>query len=282
MKTQLKADMMLIVVAMLWGTSCLLTKIALEDLSEFNLIAFRFAFGFVLAYPVFRKSLKTDRKTMGYSAVLATNYCVTLALMTFGVRYTSVSKAGFLTCLASVFIPLLNLLVFRKNPGKKILFCAAATFVGVYLLTMGGTSDASGINLGDVLCTLCSLSFSIQVMLIAHFVRRADAITLTVFQMGFVGVYNLILSFIFETPHLPTTQASWVSSLLLCVGCTVIALLLQNIAQKHTTDTRAGIIFATEPVFAVISAYIVLGEILTKMGWAGAAILLSCIVLLEV
>jgi drug/metabolite transporter (DMT)-like permease len=146
---------------------------------------------------------------------------------------------------------------------------------------MGGTSDNSGINLGDILCTLCSLFFAIQIMLIARFVKRADAITLTVLQMGFVGVYSLAASFIFESPHLPATTASWVSSLLLSVGCTAIALLLQNTAQKHTTDAHAGIIFSTEPVFAVISAYIVLGETLSRAGFAGAAILLLCIVLLE-
>ena len=282
MKTQLKADMMLLIVAMLWGSSCLLTKIALEDLDEFNLVAFRFILGFSLAFPVFFKSLKIDVKTIGYSAIIATNYFVVLALMTFGVNYTTVSKAGFLTCLAGVFIPLINIIVFGKKPGAKIMFCAVATLAGVYLLTMGGTTGGSGINLGDVLCTLCSLFFAIQVMLVAHFVRRADAITLTVFQMGFVGLYNLAASFIFEAPHLPTTQSSWISSLLLCIGCTIIALLMQNIAQKSTSDTHAGIIFSTEPVFAVISAYVVLGETLSRTGWAGAVILLLCIVLLEV
>ena len=280
--TQFRADLMLVVVTICWGTSCLLTKIALEDLQELTLNAIRSLLGFVLAFIVFYKMLKIDKKTIKYSALISLNYFFVLALMTYGVRYTSVSKAGFLTCLAGVFVPLINLVAFKKIPEKKIVFCALTTMFGVYLLTMGGTNLDTGVNIGDLLCVLCSMFFAVQIMLIGYCVKRIDAITLTVFQNGFVGVYYLITSFIFETPHMPTTKESWISVLLLCIFSTVIGMLFQNIAQKYTTDTHAGIIFTLEPVFAVISAYIVLGETLTRLGYTGAIILLACIVLLEV
>ena len=282
MNIQLKADIMLIFVAIFWGSSCLLTKIALEDLQEFNLIAVRFLIGFVLSFVVLFKKLKVDKRIIKYAVALSGNYFFVISFMTFGVQYTSVSKAGFLTCLAVVFVPLLNLAVFHKRPERKTLFCAALAFVGVYMLTMSGAVNGEGINMGDVLCTLCSLFFAIQIMLTGYCVRRADALTLTVFQMGFVSLSTMIASLIFETPHLPTTNISWLSIILLSVTSSVLGTLLQNTAQKHTTDTHAGIILTLEPAFAVIFAYLFLHETLSLGGYVGGLVLLFSIVILEV
>lgn len=273
---------MLVFVAVFWGSSCLLTKIALEDLQEFNLIAVRFLIGFILAFIVFFRKMKVDKIIIGYAAALSGNYFMVMSLMTFGVQYTSVSKAGFLTCLAVVFVPIINLLVFRKKLERKTVFCAALAFIGVYLLTMSGAENGGGINLGDILCTLCSLFFAIQIMLTGYCVKRADATTLTVFQMGFVSAATLIASLIFETPHLPTTNISWLSIILLSVTSSVLGTLFQNIAQKHTTDTHAGIILTLEPAFAVIFAYVFLHETLALGGYLGGLILLASIVILEV
>ena len=272
---------MLVIVAMFWGSSCLLTKIALVDLQEFNLIAIRFLAGFALTAVFFFRKLKTDKRAIGYGAALSVNYFVVVALGTFGVQYTTVSKAGFLSCLAGVFVPIICVFAFGKKLDIKTAICAGATFVGVYMLTMSGAAGGGGINLGDVLCTLCSLFFAVHILLTGFFVRRTDPLPLTVFQMGFVGVGNLAASFVFETPHFPTTKISWLSVLLLSVLCTACGTLFQNMAQKHTSETHAGIILTLEPVFAVIFAYAILKETLTAGGYVGALILLVGIVVLE-
>ncbi|MCL1982597.1 MAG: DMT family transporter [Clostridiales bacterium] len=282
MRTQVKADLMLVLVAMFWGSSCLLTKIALEDLQEFNLISIRFLAGFVLSSVILLRKRRISKKTVLYSALISANYFVVVAFMTFGVQYTTVSKAGFLTCLAGVFVPIICVFVFKKKLDKKTVFCVVATFVGVYMLTMSGAGDGGGINLGDVLCTLCSLFFAVHILLTGHIVKRADPMALTVFQLGFVGLYNLAASFFFEAPHLPTTGASWLSVLLLAALCSVCGTLLQNMAQKHTSETHAGIILTLEPAFAVMFAYVFLKETLTAGGYIGALILLASIVILEV
>ena len=272
---------MLVLVAFFWGSSCPFTKIALEDLDEFNLIAIRFLIGFALAALFLFRKLKTDIKTIGYAAAISLNYFCVLALMTFGVRYTTASRAGFLTCLACVFVPMICVLFFRAKLERKIVFCSVTTLIGIYLLTMGGEFGGIGINLGDILCTLCSLFFAIHIMLISFAVKRVDAITLAAWQMGFVSVYNIIASFIFESPHLPTTGFSWLNVFWLGAICSVSAAILQNTAQKHTSETHAGIIFTLEPVFAMIISYYFLSELLTFWGYIGAAILLASIVLLE-
>ena len=282
MSTQLKADLMLIMVAAFWGSSCLFTKFALEDMDEFNLTAVRFAVGFAAPAIFLFKKLKTDWRTIGYSALLGLNYFFVVGFMTFGLRFTSVSNAGFLTCLAGVFVPFICVIFLKMKLDKKTVFCAISTLFGVYLLTMGGSGGSLGINLGDVLCTLCSLFFAIHIILIGYVVKRADVITLTMYLMGFVTLYNLVAAFIFETPHLPTTLNSWFNVLWLGVVCAVGGALLQNMAQKQTSETHAGIIFTLEPVFAMMFAYAFLNELLTLWGYLGAAILFGSILLLEV
>ena len=282
MKTQMKADIMIVLVALCWGSSCLVTKFALEDLQEFNLTAIRFLVGFAPSFILFYRRLNIDKTSITFSAALAANYFVVMAFFSFGVQYTSVSKAGLLTCLAGVFVPVINFLVFRKRIGAKTVFCALATVFGVYILSMGGVNETLGLNIGDMFCVLCSLFFAIHIMLVGFAVKRVDAVTLTVFQTGFVGFYSLLAAFLLETPGLPQTAGSWFSVLWLSVICGVIAMLLQNTAQKYTSDTHAGIIFTIEPVFAVFLAYLFLGETLTFYGYIGGAIILACIVLLEI
>jgi len=282
MKTQLKADLMLVLVTVFWGSSCPFTKIALEDLDEFNLTAIRFFIGFILPVIFLFSKLKTDKKTILYAALVSFNYFFVVALMTFGVRYTTASKAGFLTCLAGVFVPIICVFLFKAKLDNKTVFCVITTFIGVYLLTMGGASGNLGVNIGDILCTLCSLFFAVHIILIGFIVKRVDAITLTVWQMGFVSLYNMIASIIFETPHLPTTGLTWLNVFWLGAVCSIGGALFQNIAQKHTSETHAGIIFTIEPVFAVGFAYAFLGELLIFWGYIGAAILLASIVLLEI
>jgi len=281
-KIQLRADLLLIIVSACWGSTCLITKIALGDLQEFNLTALRFLIGFAFGLIVFFKKIKIDRQVIKYSAIISINYFVVMAFMTFGVMYTTVSKAGFLTCLAGVFVPVIGVLVLKEKIKLKVVICAVTTLVGVYLLTMGGVKGGFGISLGDILCILCSIAFAVQIILIGFVVKRADIITLTVIQMAFVGILNLIASFIFETVHLPTTGGSWLSVLWLSIICSVGANLAQNFAQKHTSETHAGIIFTLEPLFAVLLAYIFLGEVLTFVGYIGAAVIFTSIILLEI
>jgi len=281
-KTQLKADLMLILVAAAWGSSCLFTKIALDDLDEFNLSAVRFFIGFAIPALTFFRKLQIDRKTIGYAAAIALNYFFVIGFFTFGVRYTSVSNAGFLTCLASIFVPFICVFVFRMKLDKKTIFCAFTTLVGVYLLTMGGTDGSIGMNLGDILCILCSLFFAIHIILISRVVKRVDVLQFTTWQMGFVSLYNLIASFIFETPHLPTTFHSWFNVFWLGAICAGGGAMLQNFAQRHTSETHASIIFALEVVFAAFFAFVFLNEILTIWGYAGGLVLLGSIILLEV
>ena len=118
--TQVKADFMMLIVTMLWGSSYLFMKMGLDSLQGFNLIALRFCLAFLLAGIVFYKRLmKINSKTVLYGFLLGTILFLAISVVTMGLNFTSISNAGFLFSLSVVFVPLLLAIFFRKRPEKK-------------------------------------------------------------------------------------------------------------------------------------------------------------------
>ena len=280
MRTELKADLSLILVTMFWGISCLLTKVGLGGIQEFNLIALRFIIAFFLSGLVFYKKFKEiDPITLKYAAILGTILFSILTFMTFGVKYTSVSNAGFLTCLAGVFIPILAFIFLRQKQEPKVWVSACLAVIGVYLLTIHETIH---FNIGDFYCVICSLIFAIYIMITNRLTRMVDSVLLGVLQLGFVGFYSLIFSLILESPSFPTTTETWLVVLALSILCSAFGFIAQTVAQQHTTATHTGIIFCLEPAFAAIFAFLLLHEVLSFRGYIGALLLFISILLVEI
>jgi len=275
-----QADLMLLMVTMFWGTSCLLTKIGLGGIGEFNLIALRFVIAFTLAAIIFWKKIITaDKKTVKYGAILSVILFTEYIFMTFGVKYTTVSNAGFLTCLAGVFVPIIAFVFLKQKPERKVLICISLTAVGIYLLTVNAKLT---FNFGDLLCTLCSLTFAFHILAIGRFTLEVDSISLGVIQLGFAGVYSTIFSFLFEHPALPSTAQSWLVVLSLSILCTAVAFIVQTVAQKYTTPVHTGLIFSLEPVFTAVTAFLFANEVLPLKGYFGGLLMVVSIIYVEV
>jgi drug/metabolite transporter (DMT)-like permease len=276
---QRKADLALIMVVMFWGTSNLLTKVGLGDLSEFNLIALRFVIAFALTSVIFRKRLAAvDFNTVKRAGMLSIILFFVFIFATFGVRHTTVSNAGFLTCLSGIIVPMINFAVFRIKQDKLTVISIVMALAGVWLL-IAGTSIT--FNIGDILCILCSVAFAVHILVTERLTKDVDSVALGVIQLGFVGIYAVVFSFMLETPTLPVSFSNWMVVLGLSVFSTAIAFVTQTVAQKYTTATHTGLIFTFEPLFSVLIAYIFLGEILSLRGYAGAALMLASLMLVE-
>jgi len=280
LKAQTKADLALILVTMFWGASCVLTKIGLSGLEPLTMMAIRFLLAFVLSAAVFWKRIAASNlTTIKYSAILAGILFVVYIFMTYGVKYTSASNAGFLTCLASVFIPIFAFVFLRQKQEKKVLFSICLATVGVALLSF----DASlKFNIGDVLSILCSVAFAVHILVMGTYTKRVDSLALGILQLGFAGIYSLAAAFIFETPALPQTTQSWVIVLILSIFCTAVGFIVQSVAQKYTTPSHTGLIFTMEPAFAAFFAFMFLGEVLAVRGYIGEVLMIISILIVEV
>jgi Predicted permease, DMT superfamily len=276
-----KADLILVIVTALWGSSYLFMKIGIESLATFNLLALRFLLAFGITLLLFWKRLvrRTDRTTLLYSLVLSLNLLAVFSTILIGLHTTSASKAGFLLALTVVFVPLLNGIIYRVLPEPKIVAGVILALIGIGLLTWnGGLSLGSG----DLFCILGALSNAVYFLLADRFTKRSDPVTLGVWQMGMTGILAFLISLIFETPHLPSTPSSWMSVLGLGILCSAAGYMLQNIAQKYTLSTHAGLIFTLEPVFAALFAFAFFGEILPARSYLGAGLVLVSVMLMEI
>ncbi|MGG3471091.1 DMT family transporter [Neobacillus pocheonensis] len=279
MKTQLRADLMLLMITFFWGASILLTKMGLEDLQGYNLISLRFTLAFLLSGIVFYKHLlKTDFKTVKYAFLLASILFIVYVFATFGTKYTSVSNAGFLFSLTVIFIPVISFLFLKQMPEKKVVLGIVLSIVGIGLLTL---HNQLKIGYGDLFCILCALFYAIHIMVTGKIAKQVNSISLGVLQLGFVGLFSMIFSIFMEKPKLPDNYESWFSILALSIFCTAIAFIVQIIAQQHTSPTHTGLIFSLEPVFSAIFAFFFTGETLTTKGYLGATLLLISVLVAE-
>lgn len=279
MNKQIKADLMLLMITVFWGASYMLTKLGLGDLEPFNLTAIRFIIAFILSAAVFHKQiLSADKKTIKYSLILSILLVGMFISMTYGLQYTTASNAGFLISLSVVLIPVISYLFLKQNIEKKIIFSLCLVVIGIALLTL---DTQFKVNVGDLLCLLCALFCAVHVVVIGIFTREVDSIALGILQLGFAGLFCIIISMLTENVKLPNTPVSWFSVLMLSIFCTAVGYIVQSTAQQYTSATHTGLILSLEPVFSAILSYIFLKENLAVRGYVGAALMLISVLIAE-
>lgn len=281
MTKQLKSDLMLLLVVLFWGISYVLMDLSLTEMDPFTLNAFRFCGAFFIAVIISFPKLKTVNKiTIKYSFYIGVSLIFVYIGATYGVLYTSLSNAGFLCALSVVFTPIFGFVFKGTVPEKKLIIVVLMCVLGIGLLTLNNDLKPA---LGDILCLICAVAYAFDLLITETAVvkEEVNAYQLGVFQLGFAGVGNLILSFIVETPTLPQSPKVWASSIFLAIFCTGIAFIIQAVAQQYTSAAHVGVIFALEPVIAGIAAFVFAGEILLPRAYLGAAILVLSLLVME-
>lgn len=277
MNKQLQANFLIVLVALFWGSTYFLTKMAVAELEPFNLTALRFGTAFVITALFFFKRIRNaDRTVIKYSIILGVLAVIAVLSMTFGVQYTTASNAGFLISLSVVMIPLISVVVLKKKIKAKLLLSVVLATVGIVCLTL---NEQLTINKGDILCILCAASFAVQVLIMERIPKSADSVAIGALQLGITAVVNFILSFFLENFIVPSDLKVWGVIVILGVFCTAFCYIIQIYALKNTSAIQAGIILSLEPVFSAIFAYIFLGELLSKQGYIGAILLFISVIL---
>ena len=277
MNKQLQANFLIVLVALFWGSTYFLTKMAVAELESFNLTALRFGTAFIItALFFFKRIRKADRTVIKYAIILGVLAVIAVLSMTFGVQYTTASNAGFLISLSVVMIPLISVVVLKKKIKAKLLLSVVLATIGIVCLTL---NEQLTINKGDILCILCAASFAVQVLIMERIPKSADSVAIGALQLGITAVVNFILSFFLENFTVPSDLKVWGVIVILGVFCTAFCYIIQIYALKNTSAIQAGIILSLEPVFSAIFAYIFLGELLSKQGYIGAILLFISVIL---
>lgn len=278
MTKRTQSELILVVLTLIWGSTFALNKTALTDATPFALVAARFTVGaLVFALLFFRQLRNVAPSTLRKGVLLGLMFGVALALQTLGLRYTTASKSGFITGLCVVFTPLVQLVVERRAPKMGNVVGIAIVTVGLCLLT---SPNGSGFNVGDAITLVASFLFGVYIVYVDVFTQNENVLQLTFLQILCTAVIGFLL-LPFETPQLVVTGKLVAVLLYLGAIATVLTTYLQTRFQKETTPTRAAIVYAMEPVFAALFAYVLLSELLGKLGMAGAALIVAGVLVSE-
>lgn len=279
MTKQVKADLALLLVTVGWGSSFILTKNALGDLTTFNFLAIRFLLAFGLSALVFAKRFKKLDKTTFFSGALVGTVLFTgYAFQTVGLNFTSVSNSAFITGFSVILVPLLSALLFKKKIEINAFFGTILALSGLSLLTLHGSL---ALGIGDLLTFISTFAFAMHIITVGLYTHKSDSILLGIIQIGFVGFWSLIATFLFESPIIPTGVDTWTNLIILAVLCTSGAFIVQSVAQQFTSATHTAIIYTGEPVFAALFAYWMIGEVLSTRGMIGAVLIVTGMLVAE-
>lgn len=278
---RLAADLALLAVAAAWGLTFPLGKIVLGTLPPFTYLAARFSVAAVVLVASLPRrhnppSGQAWTAAVGVGIVLFLGY----ALQTVGLRFTTASKAGFITGLSVAMIPVISAVWLRKAPRPTVLAGIGAATVGLALLTL---NESLAVGRGDLLVLGCAVCFATHIVLVGRLAPRLDHVTMATAQVVPVAVLSLLAAFV-ERP-LPAVAAAgapiWFMIAFMAVTATVAAFLVQMWAQRFTTASHTGLMFTFEPVAAAVAAYLALGEVLTgRQAW-GAGLILAGIVMAD-
>jgi drug/metabolite transporter (DMT)-like permease len=279
----LRADLCLLLVALIWGATFVVVKDALRDASVFAFLFLRFALAAVLLSFFFRtrRSEPARRHPAPWRGGLLCGLLLFagFALQTAGLRHTSASKSAFLTGLYIVLVPFFHSLVNKSVPRWAELAGIAAATAGTALLSLSG--EGWSWNRGDTWTVLCAVAFALQIMALDYWSKRMSVERLSVMQIGCVALFSLLGAGLFETPRVVWSGRLLLALVVTAVFATSLSFTLQTWAQRHTPPTRAALIFASEPMFAGLTGWLAAGEVWTGRMAAGAALILAGILMVE-
>lgn len=198
------------------------------------------------------------------------------AAQQIGIGTTSTAKAGFLTALYVVLVPLLGVF-FGRRPGVKLGICACISLAGLYLLCLAG-HDTLTLTGGEWMLLLCSLLFAFQIMLVDHYSPRLDGVQLSFAEFFATAVLSTIFMFVFETPTFAQIQGAAVSIAYCGILSSGVAYTLQIVGQKELDPTIASMAMCMESVFSALADWLILGQTLSGVELAGCALMFAAII----
>lgn len=272
--------------SLVWGGTFVAVKDALADASVFVYLAVRFALAAVVMGILFRRSLaRLDRATLWAGAQIGLFMFGGYAFQTAGLGLTTPSKAAFITGSSVILVPIILALFGRRRINAWIWAGALAALAGLYLLTVP-PEGLGGLNRGDPIVFLGAVMFALHVISIGRLVGRHSVGALSFLQVATTALLSalalpLLAATGWEPPRLAWTGTLIFAVLITALGSTVIGFSFQTWAQQYLPPTHTAIFISMEPVFAVLTSWLLAREHLGPRILAGGALILAGILIAE-
>ena len=293
----LKNSLLLLLAAVIWGIAFVAQSVGMDYVGGFTFNAVRSLIGSAVLVPLIlipgqnnsdnsetseaaasttsgiqkRKDLIIGGISCGICLCLASNF------QQFGIKYTTVGKAGFITACYIVIVPVIGLFLGKKC-SKFIWAAVVMSLVGLYLLCI---TDGFSVGKGDLLVLVCAFLFSVHILVIDHFSPKVDGVKLSCIQFLTCGILSGIPALLFEHPELSSILAAWQPILYAGVMSCGVAYTLQIIGQKNMNPTVASLILSLESCISVLAGWILLGQQLSTKEILGCVIMFAAIILAQ-
>ena len=287
MKKKLYGSMCLMVGTFIWGSAFIAQSVGMDYIGPFTFQAIRCGLAVIFLLPViflFDRDKKSYWKTWKNPRLWKTGLVCGVALFIasglqqVGLVYTTAGKAGFITAMYIVFVPILGI-VFRKRPPFTAWISVALAVVGLYLLSCVG---AARINQGDLLLMVCAIAFAVQITLIDRLAGTLDGLRLNCIQSLVCSLLSALVMFFTETPDMGNIISCWLPLAYAGILSMGVAYSLQIIGQRHVEPTPASLIMSLESVFAAGFGWLLLHETMTPVELIGCALVFAAVILSQI
>lgn len=280
----------LFLAALIWGFAFVAQSVGMDYIGPFTFNGIRSILGGVVLIPVAliclkaepKKEKRADKKEERKIVLAGGVVCgfimfVATSLQQIGIQYTQAGKAGFLTALYVVIVPIISIFI-GKKVHKKIWLCVALAVGGMYLLCISGTMT---IGMGDILVILCAVAFSVHILAVDYFVERMNGVLLSCLQFLISGAVALVCMAVFEEPSLQAILDAKAALLYAGILSCGAGYTFQIVGQKGVNPTVASLILSLESVFSVIGGWLLLHEVLSPREITGCIIMFAAIVIAQ-
>lgn len=299
----LKNSLLLLLAAIIWGIAFVAQSVGMDYVGGFTFNAVRSLIGAAVLVPlilVFESKKSTDTTTAKIASHsrptsntvsyiqkrkdliiggISCGICLCLAsnFQQFGIKYTSVGKAGFITACYIVIVPIIGLFLGKKC-SKFIWAAVVMALIGLYLLCI---TDGFSIGKGDLLVLVCAFLFSVHILVIDHFSPKVDGVKLSCLQFLTCGILSGIPALLFERPSFSAICQAWMPILYAGIMSCGVAYTLQIIGQKNMNPTVASLILSLESCISVLAGWVLLGQQLSAKEILGCVIMFAAIILAQ-
>ena len=273
---QIQSNLLLLVTAAIWGLAFVAQRVGMDYIGPFTFNAVRFLLGSISLIPVIRifytdkNDRKIDRTVLKYGIIAGSVLFAGSSLQQIGLIYTTAAKAGFITSLYIILVPIISIFIGQKT-SKNIWIGAVIAVIGLYLLSV---KEDLSIGFGDLLQLIGAFFWATHIILIGEFSSKVNPLRLSQIQFATCSLFAFISALIFENIEVTSIIKAYAPILyggLLSVG---VAYTLQVVAQKNAKAGPAAIAMSMEAVFAVIGGVLFLNESLDIRGYIGCGLML--------
>ena len=266
--------------AVIWGTSFVVLKNALNSMGTMWVLAIRFTVSaMLLSLMAGKRLIKAKRSCIKGSVFMGLCLATAYIVQTYGLVYTSPGKNAFLTATYCVLTPFLAWLIYKRKPGISNMLAAFLCVAGIGLVSLAdGFTD---VNVGDILSVACGFFYSFQIILLDNYSDTGDASTISAIQFITAAVVCWMGAVFFEAPPANVPMGAWMEIAYLSVMCTAVCFFLQAWGIKYTPSSTVAMIMTLEAVFAVIFSILFFNETVTAKMLLGFVFIFAAVILSE-